>query len=209
MLENDRYQTHYHMDMFIHYPCKTAVAECGMGPSCLHFSSRHLAQDNSLSACSSCHSWCDPDAWDEASIYKMWAHRQSWCCNFGTSTLSGALLYQCLCSLLFFLYYLLIKEKKKYQFQNFARHHTEFMRYQHNPWSLLNIGVLLYCSHVTILLSSCEAAISRCNAVSPWYIQVSSQAEKYNKVLKFCFWSVVQYYGHRHIDWAQLFSEDM
>lgn len=50
MLENDRYQTHYDMHMFIHYPCKTAVAEHGMGPSCLHFSSRHLAQNNSLLA---------------------------------------------------------------------------------------------------------------------------------------------------------------
>lgn len=180
MLENDRYQTHYDMDMFIHYPCRTAVAERGMEPSCLHFSSRHLAQHNSLSPCGSCHSWCEPDAWDEASIYKMWAHSQSWCFNFGTSTLLGALVYQCLCSLLlFFLYYLLIKQKKKYQFQNFCTcNPTEFMRYQHNPWSLLNTGVLLYCCHVTIVLSSCDVAISRCNAVCPWHMQVSSQAGK-------------------------------
>lgn len=43
VLENYRYQTRYDMDMFIHYPCKTAVAEHEMGPSWLHFSSRHSA----------------------------------------------------------------------------------------------------------------------------------------------------------------------
>lgn len=105
--------------MFSHYLCITAVAECGIGSSCLHSSSRHLTQDSSLLAALATvdvslveAQWCSKHL-------KMQAHSWSWCCNFCLYTFK-CLVHQSLCSLLSFFLCLLIKEKNSQQFQNFC-----------------------------------------------------------------------------------------
>lgn len=93
--------------MFSHYPCVTAVAD-GMGSSCLHFSSRHLAQDNFLLATLATVDVSLMQAQWWTKHLKMQAHSWSWCCNFCACILLGVFVHQCLFSLLpFFLYYLL------------------------------------------------------------------------------------------------------
>lgn len=54
------------MGMFIHF-CYGGMWDM---TGSLHFKSRHSAQENSISPCSSCYSHCVPKAWDEASIRK-------------------------------------------------------------------------------------------------------------------------------------------
>lgn len=151
--------------MFSHYPCVTAVAD-GMGSSCLHFSSRHLAQDNFLLATLATVDVSLMQAQWWTKHLKMQAHSWSWCCNFCACILLGVFVHQCLFSLLpFFLYYLLIKDKISQQFQNNCPcNPTEFLRHQHNPQGPLNT-ILFHCCHDAVLLSSCEAAISRSNAI--------------------------------------------
>lgn len=128
-----------------------------------------LAQDNSISPCSPCHSWCVPDAWDATVSTKCEQCKQGLCCNFGTSTLPGVLVYQWLSSLLLlFQYHLLIVGKKK-KSKTFFHVSLPNLQVISISWSHLSTGVLLYCCCVTIPPSSCRVAILGCDTVWPWH----------------------------------------
>lgn len=116
-----------------------------------------LAQDNSISPCSPCHSWRVPDAWDATLSTKCEQCKQGLCCNFGTPTLPGVLVYQWLSSLLLlFQYRLLIVGKKKSK--TFSCNPTKFTSYQHLLKSpeYRSFALLLLCDHTTLLLQSCH-----------------------------------------------------